>query len=244
MGDDDVALIFRHLDPLQEEDVDKLIAFGQQHQFKIYGQSKGPDTVKCLWAPSENSLSFALPDQGLTLEFRPTDFTQVNVEINRKMVNLAVELLQLESDDRVLDLFCGLGNFTLPIARQAGHVAGVEGSVDLVNQAKHNAQRNKIDNVEFHAVDLTQPLDSYEWSTASYDKILIDPPRSGAFEVMPVVAKMRPKRIVYVSCNPATLARDAHELVNVHGYTLKKAGAMDMFPNTSHVESIAVFDFE
>ena len=197
-----------------------------------------------MWAPNDNPLSFALHEQNLTLEFRPTDFTQVNVEINRKMVSLAVELLQLESNDRVLDLFCGLGNFTLPIARQAGHVVGVEGSVDLVNQAVHNARNNKIENVEFHAVDLTQPLDSYDWAKDSYDKILIDPPRSGAFEVMPVVAIMRPKRIVYVSCNPATLARDAHELVNVHGYKLKKAGAMDMFPNTSHVESIAVFDFE
>jgi len=242
IGDDDIALVFRHLDALPESDEAKLVAFGQVHNFQIYGQIKGPTTIKKLWAPNENSLSFSLPEHDVKLNFRPSDFTQVNIDINRQMVSRALGLLEIESDDRVLDLFCGLGNFTLPIARQAKYLVGVEGSEDLVQQARANAQANNIDNVEFHAVDLTKSTEGLPWVSERYDKVLIDPPRSGALEVMEFIAKMSPSRIVYVSCNPATLARDAHELVNTYGYTLKQAGVMDMFPHTTHVESIAVFE--
>ena len=242
IGDEKVGLVFRHLDPLPDSDAEKLIAFGQLHQFNIYGQAKGPDTIKLLWGPDENELSYALPDLKLSLAFRPSDFTQVNMEINRKMINQALALLDLSNEDEVLDLFCGLGNFTLPMARQAKSVVGVEGSDDLVNQGRYNAQRNELSNVAFHAVNLTQPLADMAWAQTRYDKILVDPPRSGAFEVMGLIAGMGASRIVYVSCNPATLARDAHELVNEYGYCLTKAGVMDMFPHTAHVESIAVFE--
>ncbi len=242
VGDKDVALVFRHLEVLPESDEKKLVAFGQAHGFQIYGQVKGPATIKKLWAPDDNSLAFNLPDHNINLSFRPSDFTQVNIDINRQMVSRALTLLQLEPSDRVLDLFCGLGNFTLPMARQVRHVVGVEGSEDLVQQAQLNARMNNIDNVEFHAVDLTKSTDGLSWASLNYEKILIDPPRSGALEMMGLIAEMKPLRIVYVSCNPATLARDAQVLVNTYGYTLKQAGVMDMFPHTTHVESIAVFE--
>ncbi len=242
MGDEDVALVFRHLDALPESDERKLVAFGQTHGFQIYGQIKGPATIKKLWAPNENSLAFSLPDHNISLDFRPSDFTQVNIEVNRQMVSRALTLLQLEPSDRVLDLFCGLGNFTLPIARQVKHVVGVEGSEDLVRQAQLNARANDIENAEFHAVDLTKSTDGLSWASLRYEKVLIDPPRSGALAMMAIIAEMKPRRIVYVSCNPATLARDAQVLVNTYGYSLKQAGVMDMFPHTTHVESIAVFE--
>ena len=242
IGDNEVGLVFRHLDDLPESDEEKLVAFAKQHSFYVFGQAKGPDTIKRLWGPNENNLSFSLPEQDVALNFRPSDFTQVNIEINRKMVTLALELLQLSSEDRVLDLFCGLGNFTIPLARKANYVVGVEGSHDLVAQANLNAELNQVKNLDFFAVDLTKSLECHLWAQTSYSKILVDPPRSGAFEVMGLIAGLGAERIVYVSCNPATLARDANELVNVYGYRLSKAGVMDMFPHTAHVESIAVFE--
>ena len=241
VGDDKAALVFRHLEPLTDEDNDKLIAFGEQHNFMIYLQPQGPDSITLLY-PEGQTLTYQLPDYEVDYVFEPSDFVQVNANLNRKMVNHALALLQPEAGDEILDLFCGLGNFTLPIARTADKVTGVEGDKLLVERANTNAKRNNIDNVEFHYADLTQDLDTMPWLKRKWDKILIDPPRTGALEVIEHLPKTSPKRIVYVSCNPATLARDADELVNKHGYKLVSVGVMDMFPHTAHVEAIALFE--
>jgi 23S rRNA (uracil1939-C5)-methyltransferase len=194
-----------------------------------------------LW-PEQSTLSYTLPQYDVSFEFLPTDFTQINSEINHQLIDLAVDLLQLQAQDFVLDLFCGLGNFSLPLARHAGWVVGVEGEAGLVQRARDNARRNAIDNLEFHVANLTEDTRCHPWLGQHYDKILLDPPRSGALEVLPQLVKLSPQRMVYVSCNPATLARDAGELVHQHGYTLSSAGVMDMFPHTAHVESIALFE--
>lgn len=240
MDDEHTALVFRNLDPLSANDQMTLAQYGQDNDLWIYLQSGGPDTVTPLW-PTDPQLSYQ-PEPGLILNFSPNDFTQVNAGINEKMIKAALELLDVAADDRILDLFCGLGNFTLPLAKRVGEVVGVEGDMALVNHARNNAIRNGLDNAHFEQADLTQTaLKDYAWSQAGFNKILLDPPRSGAFEVLPQLAALGAQRIVYVSCNPATLARDAGELVNQHGYTLVSAGIMDMFPHTSHVESIALF---
>jgi len=240
MDDEHVALIFRNLDPLSEQDQQALIAYGQENNLWIYLQSGGPDTVTPIW-PENPQLSYA-PEQGLTLEFEPNDFTQVNAEINQKMIPYAMSLLDVNKDDRILDLFCGLGNFSLPLARKVSEVVGVEGDEALVHHARENAQNNHLTNALFEQADLTQTeLKDYPWAKAGFNKILLDPPRSGAFEVLHQLAALGVERLVYVSCNPATLARDAGELVNNHGYTLVSTGVMDMFPHTKHVESIALF---
>jgi len=240
MDDEHVALVFRNLDPLSEQDQQILIKYGQDNNLWIYLQSGGPDTVTPLW-PSEPQLSYA-PEQGLTLEFEPNDFTQVNAGINQKMIQYAIDLLDIKQDDRILDLFCGLGNFTLPIATRVSEIVGVEGDAALIRHAQDNARNNKLDNAVFELADLTKTeLKDYSWAKAGFNKILLDPPRSGAFEVLHQLAALGAQRIVYVSCNPATLARDAGELVNNHGYTLVSTGVMDMFPHTKHVESIALF---
>jgi 23S rRNA (uracil1939-C5)-methyltransferase len=176
------------------------------------------------------------------LSFQPTDFTQVNAGLNQKMIALAIELLDPQKDDRVLDLFCGLGNFSLPIARKAGSVIGVEGEASLVDRARENAAQNTIINVEFYAADLNGDLATEPWYGGGFNKLLLDPPRSGAPVVVANLPKPLPQRIVYVSCDPATLARDAGTLVNDQGYRLVSAGVMDMFPHTAHVESIALFE--
>ena len=176
------------------------------------------------------------------MQFLPTDFTQVNVDINRAMIRQALTLLEPDTDSRVLDLFCGLGNFTLPLARHAAHVTGVEGDPGLVQRAQENAARNGIENVEYHAVDLTQDPAGQRWMQQKYDRVLLDPPRSGAQEMMPHIAALGAERIVYVSCHPGSLARDAGLLVNEQGYRLVAAGVMDMFPHTAHVESMALFE--
>lgn len=240
IGDDVVALVFRNLDELSEEDTKYLIHFGQQHNIHIYLQPKGPDSVHLIW-PDQSQLSYRLDEFDLEMLFQPTDFTQVNAEINRKMVNRAIEMLDPQPDERVLDLFCGLGNFTLPLARRAKYVVGVEGEDGLVQRARENAQHNLLTNVEFHGTDLTQEPRQHPWFGSGFDKLLIDPPRSGAFEIVKHAPAFGANRIVYVSCNPATLARDAQVLVEA-GYTLKSAGVMDMFPHTTHVESIALFE--
>lgn len=240
MDDDNVALIFRNLDSLSEADQQALVDYGQKNKLWIYLQSGGPDTVTPLW-PASPQLSYQ-PETGLTLDFEPNDFTQVNADINKDMIQRAIELLELKDQDRVLDLFCGLGNFTLPLAKRVGHVIGVEGDAALVKHAENNAIKNKLDNALFEQADLTQTeLKDYAWAKLGFNKILLDPPRSGAFEVLHQLAALGAERIVYVSCNPATLARDAGELVSNHGYKLVSAGIMDMFPHTSHVESIALF---
>jgi 23S rRNA (uracil1939-C5)-methyltransferase len=241
VGDAGAALVFRHLVELNDADRELLRAFGQQHNTQVYLQAGGPDTVTLLW-PDIASLSYRLPDYNIELFFSPNDFIQVNADINRKLVDHAITLLDPLPHERVLDLFCGLGNFTLPLARRAAHVVGVEGDAQLVQRARDNAQHNQITNTDFHAADLNQALGCAVWAQPGFDKILLDPPRTGALEIIRQLAQFNATRIVYVSCNPATLARDAHELVVSQGYRLLSAGVMDMFPHTTHVESIALFE--
>ena len=256
VDDSQTALVFRNLEPLEESDREKMIAFAQAHDMRFFLQPGGPDSVEPLW-PEQTQLSYALPEFDVRFNFTPTGFTQVNTDINRKMVPYAIELLQVQPDERVLDLFCGIGNFTLPLARRAKSVVGVEGLEILVQRARENAALNGIDNVEFHVADLAKEVELLPWWSQrhdtsghaepsdhehkGFDKVLLDPARDGAMEAIPHIAKLGVKRIVYVSCNPATLARDAGILVNEYGYTLEKAGVMDMFPHTAHVESIALF---
>lgn len=241
-GDDEVALVFRHMDPLPQSDVQALVAFSAARAWQLYLQPAGPDSVHRVWPEAgEDRLSYALPDFGLRLFFHPMDFTQVNAGINRKMLNLALDLLDPQPGERVLDLFCGLGNFTLPLATRAGEVVGVEGVQAMADRGMENARRNNLTNVSFYAQDLTQDFSHQPWAKQGFDRLLIDPPRSGAEEVVKYLPKFGAKRIVYVSCNPATLARDAGLLKDA-GYRLVKAGVMDMFTHTTHVESIAVFE--
>ncbi len=244
-GDDVVCLIVRHLQPLPEKDQQAWVEFAEQHQLLLYLQPKGPKTVHRVWPPAGESvpvkLSYRLAEYDLEMLVEPLDFTQVNASINQKMIPLALELLDIQPQDQLLDLFCGLGNFTLPMATKASHVVGVEGVDEMVERGRQNARHNNLTNVEFYQADLAGDLSGKAWLDKSYNKVLIDPARSGALEVIPNIVKLDPKRIVYVSCNPATLARDTGELVKA-GYKLSKAGVMDMFPHTTHVESIAVFD--
>ena len=246
VGDDVVALIFRHLSELTDEDKEKLKSFAEHHQVDIYLQSGGLDSVVPLEGFTPRQLSYEIPEFDLTMNFLPIDFTQVNTEINRAMVPRALELLEVNSEDRVLDLFCGIGNFTLPLARKAAIVLGIEGEHSLVERAKQNAELNNISNVEFRAIDLAneQLFDemlSEDFLKGEFNKLLLDPARNGAREVIEKMNLKLVEKIVYVSCNPATLARDAGILVNDKDFKLEQAGIMDMFPHTTHVESIAVF---
>ena len=236
-----VALVFRHLSPLNEDDRARLVAFAQQHAFAIFLQSGGIDTVVPLW-PEAPALSFTLPQWDIELAFRPLDFIQVNATLNQRMIARTFELLDPQPQDRILDLFCGLGNFTLPMARLVGEVVGVEGEAGLVQRARENAERNGLANAHFHAADLTKDLRGTPWMRQGFNKLLLDPPRSGADEVLKQLPLKDIDRIVYVSCHPASLARDAGYLVKERGYRLKAAGVMDMFPHTGHVESIALFE--
>lgn len=241
-GDDDVALIIRHLDPLPETDQQALVGFCQNLGWHCYLQPGNESTVHRVWPEDgEQRLYYSHPSAGVELAFHPTDFTQVNAEINRKMVPLALDLLDISPEHTVLDLFCGLGNFTIPAAKRAGKVVGVEVSQAMVERGYENARRNGLENLEFHAWDLSQDISGQAWARQAYDRILIDPPRTGALEMVKLMPRLGASRIVYVSCNPATLARDAGELMAL-GYRLKAAGVMDMFPHTTHVESIAVFE--
>ncbi|HEU0152416.1 MAG TPA: 23S rRNA (uracil(1939)-C(5))-methyltransferase RlmD [Arenimonas sp.] len=240
-GDATVALVFRHLEPLSQDDIARLLAFAKETGFAVFLQPGGVDTVAPLW-PEEVPLSFSLPGQDLTLDFRPLDFIQVNAGLNGKMIASALDLLDPRPGERVLDLFCGLGNFTLPLAKRAGQVVGVEGDGGLVARARANAAKNGLANVQFHAADLAKDLSGEPWMKAGFDKLLLDPPRAGAAEVLAQLPLQGIRRIVYVSCHPGSLARDAGFLVRERGYTLRAAGAMDMFPQTAHVESIAVFE--
>ncbi|MEW6764816.1 MAG: 23S rRNA (uracil(1939)-C(5))-methyltransferase RlmD [Pseudomonadota bacterium] len=241
VGDNVTALVVRHMDPLSEGDRARLIDYAKTTGLHLFLQPAGPDSVHRLW-PEEGELYYAHPEHDVRIDFLPVDFTQVNGELNRKMVDLALKLLDPQPDERVLDLFAGLGNFTLPIARRAAEVVGVEGDAPMVRRGEESAQRNGISNTRHFVGNLFEPDPKQAWMQEKYDKILLDPPRAGAMEIMPYLAKMKPKRIVYVSCNPATLARDAGILVNEHGYRMISAGVMDMFPHTAHVESIAVFE--
>jgi 23S rRNA (uracil1939-C5)-methyltransferase len=241
VGDDTTALVFRNLDLLSQDDRQKLVEYARHTGLHIYLQPKGPDSMELLW-PEASALCYCLPDQNIEVQFLPTDFTQVNPAINKIMIQQALDLLDLQQSDTVLDLFCGLGNFTMPIAREVAAVVGVEGEAGLVQRARENSQRNGIDNIEYHVVDLSEEPCNQSWMQRSYDKILIDPPRNGAQELVPKLAELGADRIVYVSCHPASLARDAGTLVNDLGYRLIAAGVMDMFPHTAHVESMALFN--
>lgn len=240
-GDEDgAAMVIRHLKPLNAEDETLLRAWSAEHNIAVYLQSGGPATVTRL-APAEHQLNYTLPDFGLRLNFGPEHFIQINAEINQQLVARAVDLLALTGTERVLDLFCGLGNFSLALAQRAGSVVGVEGAEALVAAAKANAELNAISNCEFYTADLNEDYKSHVWAKQPFDAVVIDPPRAGAEAVLPMIAASGAAQVVYVSCNPATLARDAGLLVNAHGFELVGAGIADMFPHTAHVESIALF---
>lgn len=244
-GDHEVALLIRHINKLNKNDVKLLKEFALRKNWQLYLQPKGTESVHRV--DDENAamrLHYRLDDFQIDFAFKPTDFTQVNPTVNPQMIKLACELLDLQGGERVLDLFCGLGNFSLPLAREVGvdgAVVAVEGSEEMVLRGTENALKNSINNVKFYAQDLTQDFSQHSWAKQGFDALLIDPPRAGAEEIMYYVPNFGAKKIVYVSCNPATLARDAGILVQ-HGYQLKKAGVMDMFTHTGHVESIALFE--
>jgi len=238
---DDTSLVFRHLEPLSDADYLKLQAFSSEQGVIIFLQSGGADTVIPLDPESKPELSYPLPEYNISLGVEPLDFFQINAGLNSKMLAHTLKLLDLKPDDKVLDLFCGLGNFTLPMSLSCEEVVGVEGESSLVKRARDNARKNGITNTRYFMANLMGELDNEPWLSETYDKILLDPPRLGAKEVIPKLAKLGAKRIVYVSCHPGTLARDAGELVHTWGYKLTDTGVMDMFPHTSHVESIAVF---
>ena len=241
-GDDATALVIRHLLPLTDADRALLCGFAQQHSLQIYLQGGGPDSIVPLWPETPTPLHYRLPEYNVTLHFRPTDFIQVNNALNPRLVQQALMLLDLKPEDRVLDLFCGLGNFTLPMARHAQRVLGIEAGTELVAGARRNAERNGLVNAEFRQADLYDTTAmAAPWGDFAFNKLLLDPPRDGAMEAIKHLPAPGAERIVYVSCYPATLARDAQHLVRVHGYRFAAAGVLDMFPHTSHVESMALF---
>lgn len=235
-----VALVLRHLSPLPAVDIEALQEFAVRQRVQWYLQSGGPDTVRPLNPDHEPRLYYRLPDFDLRMAFHPMDFTQVNGDINRRMVRLAIDLLDLSSGHRLLDLFCGLGNFTLAAARHCCEAVGVEGSREMVRRGHENAARNRIGNVSFRTADLSRDIRDQDWVRSTWDRVLLDPPRSGAAEVISRIGELKPGKVVYISCNPVTLARDS-KLLMEQGYRLKRTGIMDMFPHTSHVESIAEF---
>lgn len=243
IDDQRTSLIVRHLAPLSSDDQAKITAFAAHHALWIYLQPKGPDTIHLLWPKqlTEPHLSYTIHPFDITISFLPQHFTQVNQGINQKMINKALELLELSPEDRVLDLFCGMGNFTLPMATQAAQVTGVEGSAEMVDLARKNATQNNLDNVSFYEADLFKDNARAAFMQQTYDKILLDPARTGAKEMVAKIDAFKAKRIVYISCNPSTLARDAGILVNQKKYTLEACGVIDMFPQTAHVEAIALF---
>ncbi|MGE7993349.1 23S rRNA (uracil(1939)-C(5))-methyltransferase RlmD [Pseudomonas sp. NPDC089554] len=231
------ALLVRHVAPLSSEDLARLQAFCEQAGAQLWLQGEGePAAVE-----ANAQLGFALEPWGLELAWRPGDFVQVNAQVNTAMIEQALAWLAPQADERVLDLFCGLGNFALPLARQAREVVAVEGVQAMVERAAANARDNGVHNARFVQADLSQPLAAAEWADEGFSAVLLDPPRDGAFEVVQGIARLGAKRLVYVSCNPATLARDAQVLVE-QGYRLKRAGILDMFPQTAHVEAMALFE--
>ena len=267
VADDATALVLRVLQAPSQPDRAKLRDFAIRHGVRIFLQSGGLDSVAELPLAEPDAgpgvterttgtaagdpaaahsgtrpLSYALPDFGLELEFAPTDFVQVNGPVNRSLVARALELLRPTAQSRVLDLYCGLGNFTLALASAAGHVVGVEGERGLVERARHNARRNGVSNVEFHAGDLSKPTElPAGWLRGPYTHVLLDPPRVGAApDLLAAIARLAPERVLYVSCHPGSLARDLGILVHEHGLTLESAGVVDMFPHTAHVESMAL----
>lgn len=239
-GDTAMGLIVRHLEPLSVEDKQILIEYAKGQNVYLYLQPKGPETVHLIW-PLENAapLSYTLNKEQIKLEFNPLDFIQVNANINEQMVAQALTQLDLNQSDEVLDLFSGLGNFTLPIAKYAKNVVGVEGSIAMVQQLLHNAKLNQLENVTGYTFDLTKPIEYQPW-VRTYDKMVLDPPRAGALEIAQQINRFKAKKIVYISCHLATLARDTKVILE-QGYRLQAAGVIDMFPHTMHAESMAVF---
>ena len=235
------AITIRHLAPLSSKDRALMIAFASRHNWAIFLQPEGPDSIRVLW-PERAQLSYYLHHWDIRFDFNPLDFIQVNASINEKMLLKVMETLNLSPNDHVLDLFCGLGNFTLPMARYAAHVIGVEGDAGLIARARGNALVNKIDNVTFYSADLTQNQSAAVWLDTKCTILLLDPPRSGAIDILKQLPLKRFQRIMYVSCHPASLARDADYLVHYAGFTVKIAGVMDMFPHTAHVESMVLFE--
>ena len=240
VADDGVALVFRVLAAPSPADLGRLRQFAAAHGARIFLQPAGPQSLEARAGPSE-PLHYGLPQFGVTLEFAPTDFVQINGEVNRALVGRAVELLEPTPASSILDLYCGLGNFSLALARSAGRVVGVEGEAALVERARHNSRRNGLGNAEFHVADLSRPIDPQtSWVRETYTHVVLDPPRLGAREVLGTVARLGPQRLVYISCHPGSLARDLGALVHEHGFTLEAAGVVDMFAHTAHVESIAL----
>lgn len=240
-GDEHSALIIRHLETLSENDLQSLVSFSGDSGLAIFLQAAGPDSVQLL-APKDLQLEYKIAALDLRFQFEPLDFIQINGELNELMVTRALELLDPQTGDKILDLFCGLGNFTLPLATRAGQVTGVEGSEQMVERGRSNARLNNLENVGFHSADLYQSCDRAPWPHADYNKVLLDPPRSGAMELLAWIAAGNVQQVVYISCNPETLARDAGLLVNQFGFMLTGAGIIDMFPHTPHSEAIAMFE--
>ena len=240
-GDDSAAIVMRHLDPLTDRDRAALVQWSGDTGIAVWLQPGGPDSVHRL-CPESHRLSYRLPDFDVELAFHPQQFIQINAEVNRQLTSRAVEWMAPAADERILDLFCGLGNFSLPLARSGARVVGMELDEGLVRAAADNAAANGIESAEFIAADLSDPPQGSGWRNAAFDGVLVDPPRTGAAEILPAAAATGARRIVYVSCDPATLARDAGELVHGHGFALRRAGIADMFPHTAHVESIALFE--
>ena len=241
-SDTTAAIVIRHLAPLDENDMRILGDYEKTRPVRFYLQPAGLDSVHNLPGRDEMNLYYRLHNHNIEIEFSPVDFTQVNFDLNPLLVDLVISLLDLSAGDSVLDLFCGLGNFTLPIARYANRATGVEGSEDLVQRARDNAEKNGLANTSFSVCDLSGPDAGTRIRACNYNKVLLDPPRSGAREIIGQLDLQRVAKLVYVSCNPATLARDAGILVKQGKLNLKAAGVMDMFPHTSHVESIALFE--
>ncbi|MEE8425667.1 MAG: 23S rRNA (uracil(1939)-C(5))-methyltransferase RlmD [Woeseiaceae bacterium] len=237
-----VALVFRVLDPPNSADEDVLRKFSEEHHLRVYLQPGGLDSISLLHPDgAQEPLYYLLPEHDVRIEFEPADFVQVNGDVNRGMVAAAIEQLDPQPGDRTLDLYCGIGNFSLPLARLSAEVVGIEVEVTLVARAAANATRNGLTNVAFRCADLAAIDGSEVWLREHWDRVLLDPARSGAAEIVANMHVLQPQRIVYVSCHPGTLARDAGALVNEQGFRLEAAGIIDMFPHTAHVESIAVF---
>ncbi|MDH5354899.1 MAG: 23S rRNA (uracil(1939)-C(5))-methyltransferase RlmD, partial [Gammaproteobacteria bacterium] len=238
--DDRIVLVFRHLQVLSETDLEKLCVYAQQSGFCVQLQPGGPDSITNLY-PQEQSLNLKpVPEEDIRINFSAIDFVQVNHDINQQMVAQALKHLDLNREDRVLDLFCGLGNFTLPMARRCTSVTGVEGDLAMVKRAKENAQANQIENTEYYAADLSLLDMDRPWMKRTFDKILLDPPRSGAMELVENIKRFKASIIVYISCQPTSLVRDS-KIICDSGYDMTHLGVMDMFPQTAHVESMAVF---
>lgn len=239
VADNATALVLRVLRAPSAEDAARLAAFAAAHHVRLYLQPAGLDSVQEL-APGAAPLHYRVARFDVELQFAPTDFIQVNGAVNAALVEQAVQLLEPSPAAVVLDLYCGLGNFSLPLARRAAHVVGIEGDAALLERARGNAQRNGIANVEFHHADLATSPEALPWMRRRYTHVLLDPPRTGAREVLAALARLAPQRLLYISCHPGSLARDLGVLVHEHGLTLAAAGVVDMFPHTAHVESLAL----